>query len=636
MLEQNGVQRVNHILELLGGKAILLAIPSGVKKPMDKGWTSFKPEIMEDPAYLAKFNNGSNIGVCLGRQSGGLCTIDIDDERFIEDFLKANPVLRTTLRTKRLKGCNFWMWVRGPYPGVTPIHHARLHGDKGKPLSIGEWRATGGQTVIEGQADGIPYTCIVDAKPIHIDFTDIIWPDWIADPPIVEIPEEFSSEIAKSCLDMKKLIISEERPNGFIWAACPACREMDEDKSGNHLQIQPNGKYGCAKYPGNKEHRKAIFRLAGKPKTERDYPEWIDRYFGDEKEPTLEPLTILTFDEIYALPDDPNDVLLGDNLLNKAAPLVLAGQGGVGKSRLIFQFIAACKMQLKKFLIWDIHPGAYEIRWLILQTENRKKRLKSEYDRLRRIMSEDQWAKFNADVFILTPTNAPDLMLGLEDPNAVKRIKMALEKFSPDAVACDPLGEFSVGDLNKDVDMRNTILTLNRTISSGNPNRSILISHHALTGEAGIAKAVGYDRSSFARNSKVLFNWTRAQINIAPMDENNNDKLAVTCGKCSDGKEFLPFCIRLNTDTMLYECDQDVDVVEWHKSIKSGTKGNPLCTSSRVRELCEVAGSSKSELAKLITDDCGCPRQNSYRYMKSAEIEKQIRWSFDEKKYFRF
>jgi len=640
MAEASGTDRVNHILDMLGGNAVLLPIRAGTKRPELTGWSNFSEKEMADPKYLAQFNNGGNIGVLLGLNSGGLCTIDIDDDQYIELFLKENPKLRSTLRTKRLKGCNFWLWVSGEYPGVTPFHHARLKNPKGGALSLGEWRSTGGQTVIQGQADGIPYRCEVDAKPIHIEFTDLIWPEWIGDPPHVEIEEE-KGEASNSSLDLEKLTLFRKSDSGFIWAACPACRKAGEDSIGNHLLITPEGKFGCAKYPKHKGHRKEIWALAGIPKpkreenTETEAPEWFERHFGSEKEEIIEPLTILSFEEIYALPDDPDDMLLGDNLLNKGAPLVIAGQGGVGKSRLLFQFIACCKMGLKKFLIWDIHPGAYDLKWLILQTENRKKRLKSEYDRLRRQMSDDQWGKFNSEVLCLCPSKAQDLMLGLEDPKAVKRIKMALEKFTPGAVACDPLGEFSVGDLNKDVDMRNTILTLNRTISSGNPDRCLVISHHALTGEAGITKAIGYDRASFARNSKVLFNWTRAQINVAPMLQENNDQLAVTCGKCSDGKEFQSFCIRLNSDTMWYECDPTVDVAAWHKDLKAGKKGSPVITSEKVRELCELAGSTKPELSKQIIEESGCLRPNAYRYMKTAELDGQIKWNSERKLFFK-
>lgn len=213
-------------------------------------------------------------------------------------------------------------------------------------------------------------------------------------------------------------------------------------------------------------------------------------------------------------------------------------------------------------------------------------------------------------------------MLSLNDEETITRIHMALDEFKPDGVIADPLGEFSTGDLNKDVDMKATILTLSRTIKHGNPKRSLVIAHHALTGQAGAAKAVGYDRSSFARNSKVLFNWTRAQINVAPMSEDNNDQLSISCGKCSDGREFQPFAVKLNPDTMLYECDESVDVAEWAKSIK-GSKQSADIDPKGVQMLCKPA-MSKAELAKAIIEEIGCSRMSAYRHIKTALSAKTI------------
>lgn len=366
-------------------------------------------------------------------------------------------------------------------------------------------------------------------------------------------------------------------------------------------------------------------------------PEWIGRYFGDdprvESEP-LVPLSILTFDEIGNIPVSDNDRILGDHLLDRGSPLVIAGQGGTGKSRLIFQLLAACKRGDPKFLTWDIHPGAASMRWLVLQTENSVRRLQRERERLKRLLG-DFWPRFNSDVLVLAPLKEQDSMLNLDDAGNCSRIQAALETFKPDGVISDPLGDLSVGDLNKDVDMRATIVAFSRLCRIGNPNRALIILHHALTGQAGAARSTGYDRTSFARNSKVLFNWTRAQINVAPMSEDNNDQLAVSCGKCSDGKEFQAFGIKLNSETMLYECDDQLDVVEWSKQIKTGKKGDPLMNPTRVRELCEVAGSIKVALAKAIIEDCGCPRQNAYRYIKQAEFSKTVRYSEDQGRYYR-
>ena len=46
-------------------------------------------------------------------------------------------------------------------------------------------------------------------------------------------------------------------------ARCPACAEGGGDRRGGHLVILPNGKFACAAYPGDSEHRRRIFALAG-------------------------------------------------------------------------------------------------------------------------------------------------------------------------------------------------------------------------------------------------------------------------------------------------------------------------------------------------------------------------------------
>ncbi|MBK1835673.1 hypothetical protein [Roseibacillus ishigakijimensis] len=51
--------------------------------------------------------------------------------------------------------------------------------------------------------------------------------------------------------------------NGKTIARCPACAAKGCDRKGEHLVIQPNGKFGCAKYSGDHEHRREIFRLVG-------------------------------------------------------------------------------------------------------------------------------------------------------------------------------------------------------------------------------------------------------------------------------------------------------------------------------------------------------------------------------------
>ena len=64
-------------------------------------------------------------------------------------------------------------------------------------------------------------------------------------------------------LDPTRLENVKHLGGGGIRAACPACRSAGSDKSGEHLLIKPDGKFGCATHPDDPEHRKEIFKLAG-------------------------------------------------------------------------------------------------------------------------------------------------------------------------------------------------------------------------------------------------------------------------------------------------------------------------------------------------------------------------------------
>jgi hypothetical protein len=64
-------------------------------------------------------------------------------------------------------------------------------------------------------------------------------------------------------LDLNKLEKVREVGNGTVQARCPACAEAGQDRKGEHLRIQPDGKFGCCVFPQDRLHRKRIFALAG-------------------------------------------------------------------------------------------------------------------------------------------------------------------------------------------------------------------------------------------------------------------------------------------------------------------------------------------------------------------------------------
>ncbi len=222
-----------------------------------------------------------------------------------------------------------------------------------------------------------------------------------------------------------------------------------------------------------------------------------------------------------------------------------------------------------------------------------------------------------------TIENDLDSFVSLDNPENVANLSETIDDSKAHVVCFDPLNEFGIGDLNKDVDMKATLQILTRISRRTNPMRGILALHHAITGRSGASKAIGYDRSSFARNSKALHSWARGQINIAPVDANNNDRLIFACGKCSNGKEFPPFAVRLDTESMIYECDPDVDIKQWEAEMSGQKSNEALITPEKVADLC-CGPKTRSELVKLIMDESGCSKPTAYRHVFATIKAKKL------------
>lgn len=337
-------------------------------------------------------------------------------------------------------------------------------------------------------------------------------------------------------------------------------------------------------------------------------------------------LTLRSPDELLAMLFDDSDIILGERLLAKGQPLVIAAQGGTGKSRLALQLIAAI-ISGRNFLAFK--TAGSELRWLILQTENSNRRLQQDLTRIKTWLGDD-WPHFAEQVVFHTIENDDDGFVSLDSLENQVAIQRAIESARPDCIVIDPLNDFGAGDLNKDSDMKVTLQTLSRLCRRGNPNRAIIVLHHALTGKGGAVKATGYDRASFARNSKTLHAWARGQINLAPVNPDNNDQLIVACGKCSNGKEFPVFGVRLNAG-MIYECDPSIDVSAWQSEMsgKPTTQDlSPETVAEVVVELCKTTGAPKKpQIVKALRDETGCASSGAYKAIERAERAKKIHYT---------
>ncbi len=172
--------RVAHLRGLLGLDALMLPWPRG-SKGTKKKWGHRTLGQMRDADYLRELDAG-NIGVALGRKSNGLCSIDFDSDEWMERFLKANPALQITLRTRGARGGQVWVRINGDYPASFSIKTLPM-AEHPKGEHVGEWRANGSQTIISGaHPSGREYSFIVEAESVRIAFADIVWPEGLRSP----------------------------------------------------------------------------------------------------------------------------------------------------------------------------------------------------------------------------------------------------------------------------------------------------------------------------------------------------------------------------------------------------------------------------------------------------------------------
>ena len=160
-----------HLISLLGDDVVLLRCNKGEKGPRWRGWQTTTIEKMKDERYLKALDKHQNIAVLLGAASGGLCSIDIDDDEMVEPFLALNPRLEATLRSHGKRGCNFWIRIQGSLPPSSNL--ARVDGSP-----WGEWRSDRHNTMIHGiHPEGGCYTRSPEVPPIAMRFEEIQWPD---------------------------------------------------------------------------------------------------------------------------------------------------------------------------------------------------------------------------------------------------------------------------------------------------------------------------------------------------------------------------------------------------------------------------------------------------------------------------
>ena len=350
--------------------------------------------------------------------------------------------------------------------------------------------------------------------------------------------------------------------------------------------------------------------------------EWQDE--DEEAAKPSAPLTIRRPSEILNMMFSQDDFLLENGYLAKGDSLAICGAGGVGKSRLILQLMIAL-VTGRDFLGWKTRGMG--TRWLILQTENNNRRLKSELSAMLSGLTDAEKEAVDDGIVIHTLETAEDSFVSLKLPENEGRISCLIQEVEPTGIVYDVLRDYGIGDLNSDEGMTATLSAIGRITRQGDPQRIPIVVHHALTGKSGAAKATGFDRGSFGRNSKVLLGWSRAQINLAPYESDSNEVLVVASGKANNAEEFEPFGIRLDPETMTYERDDSVDLEAWKERVGADQGHVSTATIPDVVKIVKAAGLngiSKAKLKAALMAETGISRAGAYRRIEKAEAKGAI------------
>jgi hypothetical protein len=180
--------KIDEIYKLLGENTALIPIKEGTKKVSLKTWKDLTLEQTLEVQFQEKLCKASNIGVLQGSRSNNLCSIDLDDDELVEEFLIHNPRFKETLITKGSRGANLWFRALGLCPRV------KLEG-------WGEIRGEGAYTLIRGiHPSGIEYSFINENQPLSIAFEKIKLPPFGVknSPPNLYVSESVSESVTTS------------------------------------------------------------------------------------------------------------------------------------------------------------------------------------------------------------------------------------------------------------------------------------------------------------------------------------------------------------------------------------------------------------------------------------------------------
>ena len=285
----------------------------------------------------------------------------------------------------------------------------------------------------------------------------------------------------------------------------------------------------------------------------------------NENGSTIRPFTLWSPGQFANYVPDLSANLLGDGYLLRGEFTSFVGIGGLGKTRLTL-WLAIRHITGQEWCGLATHGGP--LRWLFLSTESGLRRWKGDLDSMFAVLTKGQQVKVERHLKILALTPDEDGNVNLGDRESVERLALTLQQEKPGVIVLDPFADAVDGDENLAVDVVRSLRVLKSQLRKNAPEAAAIIVHHSRTGNLNIAQAGdNYQGGNFGRGSKALFSRVRCELQLAPGDRKDPNRLVLCCGKANDCKKFEPRGITFDEKMFIYQADPQFDIEAWRSDV---------------------------------------------------------------------
>jgi hypothetical protein len=192
------ISTAQDIRSMFGDGVVMMSLPRGSKKPSRK-WEPCSDD--------QKLNKG-NIAILLGQEFGNIISIDLDDDESFDEFVRINSHLPTFI-SRGSRGGNIWFKVDGECPKLQNLTH------KGK--TIGEFRGSGGYTVVSGRHPKGPDYLAHIAKVATVRLDELVWLDGEPITRQLTMSTRGVEDQMSRCTDKQMERCKEREKKGSVW-----------------------------------------------------------------------------------------------------------------------------------------------------------------------------------------------------------------------------------------------------------------------------------------------------------------------------------------------------------------------------------------------------------------------------------